>query len=123
MSAYEDINHEVLDATELGYIRTILARERTYLVFLRTLAMFAGLTILIKQKIVFVIVVVMTIVLIVEYNIRTISEYKALDKQGVDRKNISFLMPSYSFNTISVLLLIIYIVPVSYTHLTLPTKA
>ena len=50
MSAYEDINHEVLDATELGYIRTILARERTYLVFLRTLSMFAGLTILIKQK-------------------------------------------------------------------------
>jgi len=110
MSAYEDINHEILDATELGYIRTILARERTYLVFLRTLAMFAGLTLLIKQKIVYIIVVIMTIVLIVEYNIRTISEYKALDKQGVDRKNISFLMPSYSFNTISVLLLIIYVV-------------
>ena len=110
MSAYENINNEVLDATELGYIRTILARERTYLVFLRTLSMFAGLTILIKQKMVFIIVVVITIMLIIEYNIRTINEYETLDKQGIDRKNISFLMPSYSFNTISILLLIIYVV-------------
>tara|TARA_A100001015_G_scaffold308370_1_gene405891 strand:- start:543 stop:896 length:354 start_codon:yes stop_codon:yes gene_type:complete len=110
MSAFEQEDYEILDATELGYIRTILARERTYLVFLRTLAMFAGLTILIKKKVIYILVVIMTIVLIAEYNIKTLTEYNSLDKQGVDRENVTFLMPSYTFNTIAVLLIIIYVV-------------
>tara|TARA_B100001123_G_C14836975_1_gene838519 strand:+ start:241 stop:612 length:372 start_codon:yes stop_codon:yes gene_type:complete len=56
-----------LSSNEMAIVRTLLASQRTYLATIRTAAIFAGLSILIKQKFVLIITMALIMWSIFEY--------------------------------------------------------